>query len=113
MSYHYGQADWFYGKGKAEDAQTTPGSEAQASPAPPPSASPTMDTQTVPSPAPVETSPPPITEEGGGINMMLIAGVGFLALTGILIYLKYSKGSDEVLEEDEEQPNEPGIATES
>jgi hypothetical protein len=37
-------------------------------------------------------------EEEGGLNMMLIAGVGVLALTGVLIYFKFSGGSDDVAE---------------
>jgi hypothetical protein len=43
-------------------------------------------------------------EEEEGLNMMLIAGVGVLALTGVLIYFKFSGGSDDVVEEEAPTP---------
>jgi hypothetical protein len=47
-------------------------------------------------------------KEGGGLNMYMIAGVSALVLAGILIYFKFSGGSDEeVYEEVEPASPEP------
>lgn len=123
MSYHLGrfsQADWFYGKETPTAGDTSaptgptnaPAPSAPAPTAPTPSPMPATSPTTPPPSAPAPTSTD-YEEESGGINMFMIAGVSALVLAGILIYFKFSGGSDEtVYEEIEEVSPEPEAAPE-